>query len=84
MDAGKRRMIQADGLLEYIQTPLTLDEIGGMRNLKKWLLSNGQTGLSTHVVVNLGLQMLKALQHLHKRKMLHKDVATRNCLCVTI
>ena len=35
--AGKRRLIQADGLLEYIQTPLDLSEIGGMKNLKKWL-----------------------------------------------
>ncbi len=35
--ANKRRMIQQGGLLEYIQTPLDLDEIGGMSNLKKWL-----------------------------------------------
>jgi AAA+ superfamily predicted ATPase len=35
--ANKRRMIQRGGLLEYIQTPLSLDEIGGMRKLKKWL-----------------------------------------------
>ncbi|MHC4123259.1 MAG: AAA family ATPase [Planctomycetota bacterium] len=35
--AGKRRMVQKSGLLEYIQTPLDLSEIGGMRNLKKWL-----------------------------------------------
>jgi len=35
--ANKRRMIQRGGLLEYIQTPLSLDEIGGMRRLKKWL-----------------------------------------------
>jgi AAA+ superfamily predicted ATPase len=35
--ASKRRMIQQGGLLEYIQTPLDLDEIGGMRNLKRWL-----------------------------------------------
>ena len=35
--ASKRRIIQRDGLLEYIQTPLTLDEIGGMRRLKEWL-----------------------------------------------
>jgi len=35
--ASKRRMIQGGGLLEYIKTPLTLDEIGGMKNLKKWL-----------------------------------------------
>jgi AAA+ superfamily predicted ATPase len=35
--AGKRRMIQRGGLLEYIQTPLDLSEIGGMKKLKKWL-----------------------------------------------
>ena len=35
--AGKRRMIQSDGLLEYVEAPLTMDEIGGMVNLKKWL-----------------------------------------------
>jgi MoxR-like ATPase len=35
--AGKRRMIQRGGLLEYIQTPLDLSEIGGMRRLKNWL-----------------------------------------------
>jgi SpoVK/Ycf46/Vps4 family AAA+-type ATPase len=35
--ANKRRMIQHSGLLEYIQTPLDLSEIGGMSRLKKWL-----------------------------------------------
>jgi ATP-dependent 26S proteasome regulatory subunit len=35
--ASKRRMLQRTGLLEYIKTPLTLDEIGGMRRLKEWL-----------------------------------------------
>jgi MoxR-like ATPase len=35
--ASKRQMIQRGGLLEYIQTPLDLSEIGGMRRLKKWL-----------------------------------------------
>ncbi|MFC1763022.1 AAA family ATPase [Planctomycetota bacterium] len=35
--ASKRHMIQQGGLLEYIQTPLDLDEIGGMRRLKYWL-----------------------------------------------
>ncbi len=35
--ASKRRMIQQNGLLEYIQTPLDLSEIGGMNRLKKWL-----------------------------------------------
>jgi len=35
--ASKRRIIQRGGLLEYIQTPLDLSEIGGMTRLKKWL-----------------------------------------------
>jgi len=35
--AGKRQILQGDGLLEYIETPLTVDQIGGMDNLKKWL-----------------------------------------------
>jgi AAA+ superfamily predicted ATPase len=35
--AGKRRMIQKDGLLEYVEAPVDLNEIGGMKNLKKWL-----------------------------------------------
>ena len=48
-------------------------------NLKKWLQQNHQGGLSTHVLVSLGLQLLKAMQHLHKRKVLHKDIAARNC-----
>ena len=50
-------------------------------NLKKWLQVNDQVAFSTHVLVSLGLQMLKAMQHLHKRiKVIHKDIATRNCL----
>jgi len=37
--SSKRRVIQTGGLLEYIETPLTLDQIGGMKLLKKWLRS---------------------------------------------
>lgn len=35
--AGKRQLVQSDGLLEYVQAPLTMDEVGGMENLKRWL-----------------------------------------------
>ncbi len=35
--ASKRRIVQRDGLLQYIQTPLRVDEIGGMASLKTWL-----------------------------------------------
>ncbi len=33
----KRQMIQKGGLLEYIESPASLDEIGGLRRLKRWL-----------------------------------------------
>lgn len=48
-------------------------------NLKKWLISSGHQALSTHQCVLLGLQLLTALKHLHKRHIIHMDVATRNC-----
>lgn len=35
--AGKRKMVESDGLLEYVQAPMTMEEIGGMKNLKRWL-----------------------------------------------
>lgn len=35
--AGKRTLIESDGLLEYVEAPLTMDEIGGMKTLKRWL-----------------------------------------------
>jgi len=35
--SNKRRMIQRGGLLEYVETPLTLEQIGGMKQLKRWL-----------------------------------------------
>ncbi len=37
--ASKRQMVQRGELLQYIQTPRDLSEIGGMRRLKKWLRS---------------------------------------------
>jgi SpoVK/Ycf46/Vps4 family AAA+-type ATPase len=35
--AQKRRMLQASGLLEYIESPVDLSEIGGLTRLKTWL-----------------------------------------------
>ncbi|MBX3358728.1 MAG: AAA family ATPase [Phycisphaeraceae bacterium] len=35
--ASKRRMIAGGGLLEYIQTPSDLSQIGGLDRLKRWL-----------------------------------------------
>ncbi len=33
----KRQMIQKGGLLEYVESPTNLDEIGGLKRLKHWL-----------------------------------------------
>jgi SpoVK/Ycf46/Vps4 family AAA+-type ATPase len=35
--AHKRKQLQIGGLLEYIESPVSLDEIGGLRRLKYWL-----------------------------------------------
>jgi SpoVK/Ycf46/Vps4 family AAA+-type ATPase len=35
--AQKRRMLKAGGLLEYVESPVDLSEIGGLARLKTWL-----------------------------------------------
>jgi hypothetical protein len=35
--ALKRQMLSAGGLLDYVESPATLDEIGGLSRLKAWL-----------------------------------------------
>ena len=35
--ASKRQALHSGGLLEYIETPTDLSEIGGLRRLKRWL-----------------------------------------------
>lgn len=40
--AGKRRALRGTGLLEFVQTPVNLDEIGGLKRLKHWLAHRQQ------------------------------------------
>jgi len=35
--AQKRAMLHADGLLDFVEAPASMDEIGGLENLKGWL-----------------------------------------------
>ena len=35
--AGKREELRHGGLLEFVEAPVDLDEIGGMKRLKRWL-----------------------------------------------
>ncbi|HEY7115151.1 MAG TPA: AAA family ATPase [Tepidisphaeraceae bacterium] len=43
--ATKRKMLQASGLLEYVESPVDLSEIGGLAHLKAWLAQR-QCGFS--------------------------------------
>lgn len=47
--ALKRHALSGSGLLEYIESPTTLDEIGGLSKLKKWLKQR-QNALSEEAV----------------------------------
>ncbi|MEM9253680.1 MAG: AAA family ATPase, partial [Planctomycetota bacterium] len=40
--AAKRRLLHQDGLLEYVETPLTLSEIAGIKRLKRWLTDRAE------------------------------------------
>jgi len=57
--ASKRGMIQRGGLLEYVETPLDLSEIGGMKQLKKWL--NQRKGAFSSNAEEFGLQSPKGV-----------------------
>ncbi len=39
----KRQIIKKTGVLEYIQSDLNLDDVGGLGNLKKWLLKRNNS-----------------------------------------
>ncbi|NLX12202.1 MAG: AAA family ATPase [Phycisphaerales bacterium] len=63
--ANKRQVLHRDGLLEYVEAPVDLSEIGGLARLKKWLSLRqnalgdeaGQFGLtSPRGVLLLGVQ----------------------------
>jgi len=36
--ARKRQLLRGDGLLEYVESPTDLTEIGGLQRLKRWLM----------------------------------------------
>lgn len=50
------------------------------RNLKMFLQDNSSARLSTIQVVGMAMQLCSALEHLHRHGLVHKDVATRNCV----
>ncbi|XP_033760964.1 tyrosine-protein kinase RYK-like [Pecten maximus] len=70
-----------DQLCPYVIYPNTTEG-----NLKKFLQKCGvsDTGshctLSTQQLVYLAIQIVRGIQFLHRQKILHKDIATRNCV----
>ncbi len=61
-------------------SPMFIYPYVSLGNLKQYLTKYAQAGLSTHQIVKHGVQILAALSHLHKRKLVHRDIATRNTL----
>ncbi len=51
--AEKRRLLMNSGLLEFVETPVDLNEIGGLRRLKAWL--KGREGALTEAGQRFGL-----------------------------
>ncbi len=87
--AAKRRALHQEGLLEYVEVPVSADEIGGLRRLKRWLAQRsgafdaeaGRFGLTApRGVLMLGVQgagkslCAKAIATAWQRPLLRMDV----------
>jgi AAA+ superfamily predicted ATPase len=59
---AKRRLLQSEGLLQYVDVPVSMDEIGGLRHLKAWLARRrdalGEKAATFGVQAPRGLLML--------------------------
>ncbi|XP_076055894.1 tyrosine-protein kinase Dnt isoform X8 [Oratosquilla oratoria] len=72
--------------LSDARQPLVLYPHLGMSNLKKYLLSCGRGGtreghtLLTQDVVHMAIQACLGIMYLHKQRILHNDISTRNCM----
>lgn len=52
--AQKRRLLENSGALEYVESPVSLDEIGGLVNLKRWL--SARLGALSTEAVKFGIE----------------------------
>ena len=59
-------------------SPMMIYEYLQPGNMKRWLAGCHQP-VSTHQAVSIGLQLLAALQAVHRANLVHGDVAARNC-----
>ena len=64
--------------------PFLLYPYHGYRNMKQFLLrckineEQPLRALTTQELVEMGLQVAKGMQYLHRKRLLHRDIATRN------
>lgn len=80
---------------QIVDFPLVCYRHQGFGNLKKFLIScrsdsaevpfkhlsnSGIQTLRAHELVSMALQIMNAVVHLHSFGVIHKDIATRNCL----
>ena len=67
--------------------PILLYPDTGYMNLKRFLLrckhgscDGPPRGITTLEIVEMALQVAKGIQYLHRKRLVHRDVATRNCV----
>jgi len=53
--AGKRQAIHRGGLLEYVEAPVSIKEIGGLRRLKHWLKQRANSFTDEALEFGIGL-----------------------------
>jgi serine/threonine protein kinase len=61
-------------------SPMLIYPYSAQGNFKQYLTKFASGGLSTHQIVRMGIHLLSAMGHLHKRGIIHRDIAARNCL----
>lgn len=73
--------------IEGSGAPFLLYPYTGFRNMKKFLIRckvNSSDGppkaLTTQEIVEMALQAAKAVQYLHRKRIVHRDIAARNCV----
>ncbi|XP_058799259.1 tyrosine-protein kinase Dnt-like [Phymastichus coffea] len=72
--------------IEERGAPFLLYPHTGYKNMKRFLLrckltSEGPTrALTTQEVVEMALQVAKGVQYLHRKRLVHRDIAARNCV----
>ena len=72
--------------IEERGAPFLLYPLTGYRNMKRFLVSCkvnndiSARALTTQEVVEMALQIAKGVQYLHRKRLLHRDIAARNCV----